>query len=238
MDRDRLDVSEMSEVWAAIDELRTSMMAGFTSITRGSLRVASEDGLIVEGTALITGLLRVIGRVLVQGLGILEVSSLIDLTGMLRVLGEILVPDGGKITVGDIRIEGGKIYVGEGSNQIVIDGASGTITVGDIRIEGGKIYVGEGSNQIVIDGASGTIIAGSMVITPDDGGSLTAPARIAINTPLTDLKGALSVAQGAVFEGTITASGLLPSPIAGAPSGAFLGAVYRDGSNRLRVVVP
>ncbi|WP_336633653.1 hypothetical protein [Microbacterium sp. MMO-79] len=208
MDRDRLDVSEMSEVWAAIDELRTSMMAGFTSITRGSLRVASEDGLIVEGTALITGLLRVIGRVLVQGLGILEVSSLIDLTGMLRVLGEILVPDGGKITVGDIRIEGG------------------------------KIYVGEGSNQIVIDGASGTIIAGSMVITPDDGGSLTAPARIAINTPLTDLKGALSVAQGAVFEGTITASGLLPSPIAGAPSGAFLGAVYRDGSNRLRVVVP
>lgn len=159
MDRDRLDESEMSEVWAAIDELRTSMMAGFTSITRGSLRVASEDGLIVEGTALVTGLLRVIGRVLVQGLGILEVSSLIDLTGMLRVLGEILVPDGGKITVGDIRIEGGKIYVGEGANQIVIDGTTGQITAGGMTIDpddaGGSILFPGGAKVTGNDGSPG-----------------------------------------------------------------------------------
>lgn len=154
--RDRTDVSELDQLRGEVRELRAMVTAGFTSITRGSLRVASEDGLIVEGTALVTGLLHVIGRVLVQGLGTLEVSSLIDLSGMLRVLGEILVPEGGKITVGDIRIEGGKIYVGA---SIVIDGTSGRITAGGLTIDpeeaGGAIGFGGGARLIAADGSPG-----------------------------------------------------------------------------------
>lgn len=61
----------------------------------------------------------------------------------------------GKITTENIRIEGGKIYVGE--TAIVIDGATGTISVG--------------GTQIVIDGATGkiTVNGGSSPATLEDG---------------------------------------------------------------------
>lgn len=130
---DNTNSADYDDLARRVGLLESAATAGYTSVTRGSFRVAGEEGLVVEGSALVTGLLRVIGRVLVQGLGILEVSSLIDLTGMLRVLGDIVVPAGGSITIGDIVIENGKIYVGGG--DIVIDGTTGRINAGGMTID-------------------------------------------------------------------------------------------------------
>lgn len=156
--RDDVNASVLRKLMQEVRELRVKVNAGFSSITRGSLRVASEEGLIVQGSALINGLLSVLGRVRIHGLGILEVLSLIDLLGSMRVRGggTINVEAGGAVVVGNVRIEDGKIRVGSG-DQIIIDGATGRISVG--------------GTQIVIDGGSGkvTINGGSSPATLEDG---------------------------------------------------------------------
>lgn len=52
---------------------------------------------------------------------------------------------------------------------------TGVFKSGNVRIQGGKIYVGLGGSQIIIDGATGKITAGSMAIDPADGGIITFP---------------------------------------------------------------
>ncbi len=117
-----------------VRRLETAAPLQNAAITRGSLRVASEEGLIVQGSALVNGLLSVLGRVRIHGLGILEVLSLIDLLGSMRVRGggAINVEAGGAIVVGNVRIQDGKILVG---SSVVIDGANGKITVNGMVID-------------------------------------------------------------------------------------------------------
>ena len=173
--------------------------------------------------------------------------------GRLRFIGGLLLIDsGGTLTViGHLNGEGDFEWVGpwrfdspsggEIAGDVALSGdfdLTGKLAAGNVRIEGGKIYVGTGGSQVVIDGATGTIIAGDMVITTASGGSITAPAQVVINTPLLDVQGGLDVTQGAVFQGGITASGLLPLAIADAPAGAFVNAVIRDTLGRIRVIVP
>lgn len=52
---------------------------------------------------------------------------------------------------------------------------TGKLTAGNVRIQDGKIYVGVGASQIVIDGATGKILAGGMSIDPANGGEVTFP---------------------------------------------------------------
>lgn len=144
-----------SSLQAQIDELRTLLTAnplrsasveeGRTRYYGGSELLIEDSNLSVVGTATVTGWLRVIGRIVLEGLGILTVNGLIELLGRMRVSG------GGGIAV-------------EGGGDVVVDG--GEIRVGNVVLRDGKIFVGEGANQIVIDGATGEIIAGGMRINP------------------------------------------------------------------------
>jgi len=95
---------------------------GRTRYYAGSQLLIEDSNLDVTGTATIIGWLRVIGSILLEGLGILTVNGLIDLLGRMRVRG------GGGVTVedgGDIVVEGGEIKAG------------------DVVIRDGKVYVGD-----------------------------------------------------------------------------------------------
>lgn len=157
---------ELRELKDQVRSLLSQAVVGYSSVSDGALEIRSEEGLIVDGSALVTGLLRVVGRLIVEGLGILEVASLIDLSGMLRVLGEIVV-DSGKITAGGVRIEDGRIYVGEGASQIIIDGATGRITAGNLTIDptiaGGAVAFQNGA-QVFTDAATVQVFLGNSVV--------------------------------------------------------------------------
>lgn len=255
--RDDLNASMMRKLRDEVRALRTKVHGGFSSITRGALRIASEEGLIVQGSALIVGWLNVVGRLRVIGLGILEVSSLIDLLGSMKVRGggTVDVEAGGAIVVGNVRIEDGQITVG--GTAIVIDGATGKINVGGtaIVIDGttGKISVG--GNQIVIDGTTAKITVNGMVIDPADGGSITFPGGARLRADVGNgvqlqMGGTKVSVQDAYIQMTIGTksliinssghrmSGMDTISIGSAPPGAFLNAVVANSSGDLSRVVP
>lgn len=211
---------EFAELKRLVKQLLTQAPVGNTSVNRGALDIHSVEGLRVFGTQIVVGVLDVIGKISIRGLGILEVLSLIDLRGSMRVRGGgDITLDGGKIETGNIRIENGMIYVGD---SIVIDSATNSIRVGD---------------SLVIDGASSEIRISDMVITEENGGSLAAPLSIVVNTPLLDLLGGLHVPQGAIFEGSITASGLLPiSYTAAGKTVEFIDTIVVDSQGRFRII--
>lgn len=210
--------AQLQELKDLVYQLLTQSSLGYSAITEGALRVASEEGLIVEGSAVVTGLLQVIGRLQVIGLGILEVGSLIDLTGLLR------VNAGGAITIGDIRIEGGKIYVGSGAAQIIIDGATGRILAGGMEIDptdggsvtfpGGAVVTGfTGGGVMMKDGDSTAVVSEGLV-------------RIALG------------ATGVWIDGFgLRVTGMPTVAVDDAPDGAYIGAVISDPFGMLRRVV-
>lgn len=124
-----------------------------------------------------------------------------DLAGNVKLSGIFTLI--GKFIAGDIRIEDGKIYIGLGGTQIVIDGATGAITTGNVKIQNGKITVGTGSVQIVIDGATGKILAGNMAIDPTDGGSVAFPGGAVVRGAP---GGGAEVRQGS-YAAVVTSSG-------------------------------
>lgn len=124
-----------------------------------------------------------------------------DLAGNVKLSGIFTLI--GKFIAGDIRIEDGKIYVGLGGTQIVIDGTTGAITTGNVKIQNGKITVGTGSVQIVIDGATGKILAGNMTIDPADGGSVAFPGGATVKA---GTGGGVSVAAGN-YQAVISSAG-------------------------------
>lgn len=160
-DEIRFDVIEESlrELRELVQQLATQAPIGYTQVTEGNFDIMSDEGLRVRGSALIVGLLDVIGRIIIRGLGLLTVEGLIELLGSMKVLGGgSITLDGGKIETGNIRIEDGKIYVGD---SIVIDSATNTIRVGE---------------DIVIDGGTGVIRIGEMILDPsENGGTIKFP---------------------------------------------------------------
>ncbi|KRD51968.1 hypothetical protein [Microbacterium sp. Root280D1] len=129
---------------------------------------------------------------------------------------------------------------------------TGKFIAGNIRIEDGKIYVGEGAAAIVIDGAASKILAGNMTIDPAEGGSVAFPGGAKLDADpgggvrLTQGTNRVFVGDGLVSMqmGTrsiaISASGIqmtgadtIPSSLAG---GAIPGTIWSDGTELFRVV--
>ncbi|MCC2030608.1 hypothetical protein [Microbacterium allomyrinae] len=151
LDLDDYDAA-LRDLKRRIHDLETTSPVGYTSITRGALRVASEDGLIVQGSAFITGVLRTVGRIILEGLGILTVHGLIELFGNLLVKsGGYIKVDGGRIEAGDVRIEDGKVYVG----TMVLDPSSNG---GSVKFAGGpEVYATAGMLGLYSTGSGGWI---------------------------------------------------------------------------------
>ncbi|MDF2990806.1 MAG: Peptidase [Microbacterium sp.] len=124
VDRVPVDQPELTfdALMERIERLETMVYGRNASVHSGSTEFVGENSLIVRGSQLVSGLLNVIGRLIVSGLGILEVNGLIDLLGRMRVRG------GGGVTVED-------------GGDIVVDG--GAIKAVNVEIRDGKVFIGD-----------------------------------------------------------------------------------------------
>ncbi|WP_153001335.1 M23 family metallopeptidase [Microbacterium testaceum] len=154
------------DIFYRLRKLESGAFLENSSVTNGRLRFIGGLLLIDSG-----GTLQVVGHLSGDGdfvwsgpwafTGAGEITGNVDLTGNLDVV------DSGKITVGNIRIEGGKIYVGTGSAQIVIDGATGKITAGNMTMDpttsGGALTFQNGA-QVFTDTDTIQLYKGNSVV--------------------------------------------------------------------------
>lgn len=200
----------LREVWAAIEALRNANPLQAAAVGRGGITVygggvitIENGGLSVTGYAEISGELRGDGTLIWTGPWAFTGEG--EITGNVGLTGNLDVVDDGKITVGNIRIENGKIYVGEGAGQIVIDGATGKITAGNMTIDpsgnGGQIDFGggrvinagtgflglyDGERQVIFNSSGVTMVAGGRSLSVGDAGMrfAGAPTKTASETGL------------------------------------------------------
>lgn len=158
---------------------------GMTEWGEDSTLRITDSNLEVVGAAFISGLLEVVGRLSVRGLGILDVAGLIDLAGRMRIRGggDITVEDGGDVVVdggqiraGDIVIRDGKLFVGE--NMVLDPTEDGGAA---LFSNGSKLYsnvtaigLRKGSSSVTIGDTIASLLVGGKAITvAEDGISLT-----------------------------------------------------------------
>jgi predicted acyltransferase (DUF342 family) len=215
-DEIRFDILEESlrELRDTVRQLTTQAPTGYTSITEGSLRVASNEGLLVQGSQKVEGWLVVTGTERVTGtleiLGRLVASGAIDLTGNTDITGPTTIRGATSIT-GDTDITGRLTAAG------AVELTGPTKITGDVDLIG-LLHLAQ----------SGRIEIGQIVLSEEDGGSLRAPIQVRINTPLTDLAGALNVEQATVMRGTVTTPNL--PTISETASGLTRNSVYINPS--------
>lgn len=157
----------LKELERLVRRLLTQSPLGFSSITRGSLRVASNEGLIVEGSAKVSGWLIVTGTERVVGR--LEGSGTFDWTGPMYLRGAQNIT--GDVTfTGHLTVTGPWTLVGAGEITGDVD------LTGDIRVLSG-----------------GRILVGDMIIDPSGGGSVTFPGGAEVSA---DPGGGIRMIQG------------------------------------------
>lgn len=208
----------ISKIDRRLKVLETAPRLQNASVSKGSTRFIGLESLIVIGSQLVSGLLHVVGRVTISGLGILEVLGLIDLTG------RMVVSADGEIVIGNVTIKDGKITVGAGGAQIVIDGATGKITAGDLVIDPS------------VGGGSVTFPGGAMVQADPGGG-----VRVTQGTNRVYVgSGLVSLQFGSRTFG-ITASGFTINGLPTIPSGfandAPVGTIWTDGTGDMFRVI-
>lgn len=227
--------AELREMKRRIHILEVGTPQQNMSISRGALRVLSAEGLIVEGSARVNGTLIVTGEERVDGT--LRITGTLIVSGNFNLEGTTTISGPTNVT-GDMDING-SLDINGPTNITGATNITGPTTItGTFDIDGQTTITGD----VTLTGdfmvtAGGRILVGDVVLSEANGGSLAAPTQIVINTPLLDLVGGIHVPQGAVFEGGITASGLLPISQTSLPEGAIVGSIFRDSASRLRVVV-
>lgn len=137
MRRDNPNDSMIPEIIRRIRDLETQSPVGFTSVTRGALRVASNEGLLVEGSAKVSGWLIVTG--MLKGTGTFDWSGDLLLSGSQHVTGPTTF-DGSLRVNGPIDVYGAWKLIGNGEIQgnVIITGSMDVNSPGRIRITGGS----------------------------------------------------------------------------------------------------
>jgi cytoskeletal protein CcmA (bactofilin family) len=184
----------IDELWDLVRGLLTASELGNSAITRGGLRVASNEGLLIQGSQKVEGWLVVTGTERVTGtleiLGRLVASGAIELSGNTDITGPTTIRGATSIT-GNTDITGRLTAAG------AVELMGPTKITGDVDLIG-LLKLAQG----------GRISIGDITLSEEDGGSLRAPIQVRINTPLTDLAGALNVEQATVMRGTVTTPNL------------------------------
>ncbi|WP_426325702.1 hypothetical protein [Microbacterium sp. E-13] len=232
--------AEILELKKRIRVLETAAPVGFTSVTRGALRVVSAEGFIVEGSSRIDGTERVTGTLIVTGT--FEMDGVQNLTGTLRVTGESNF-DGPLSINGPTEITGATTITG----TFQIDGET-TIT-GDVTITGNVELTGD--LEVV---STGRIKVGNMTLDPTaNGGSITfagGPEVYASGGELSlysagswvELDGSTAQLHGPgakwveVSSSNIRLVGIPTLPQSSVP-GSFVGALVTDGSSNIYRIV-
>ncbi|WP_295104752.1 hypothetical protein [uncultured Microbacterium sp.] len=136
---------------------------------------------------------------------------------------------------GNVRIEGGKIYVGAGPVTIVIDGATGKITAGNVTVESNKVTIGGADGNTVLTNSQVQFANGGIVATDSSGGISmrvgNARARVADGVVQMTI-GTRSI----VINGTGISAGLPTTPLSSWP-GRQVGDVVSNTSGDLFRVV-
>lgn len=176
---------QLTELRREFNEYRNTNPLERSSVRGGRLRFIGGSLVLDTGATLeIIGTLDGQGNFQWSGPWVLDSPSGGRIGGDVELSGDFDLT--GVFTADGIRIEDGKIHVGSGASEIVIDGATGAITTGNVKIQDGKITVGTGSAQIVIDGATGKITVGGMAIDPADGGKVTFPGGAQLRADVGD----------------------------------------------------
>lgn len=174
----------ISKIVQRLDALEKGNPLESASVTRGRLRFIGGLLLIDSG-----GTLQVIGRFDGTGnfewsgpwkfdsgdgeiAGNVNLTGDFDLTGQMNVTGGIEILGAGKIKVGNVIIENGKITAGTGSARVVIDGATGKVTAGDMSMDptvsGGALTFANGA-QVFTDSGTVQVFKGNSVVQVTDG---------------------------------------------------------------------
>lgn len=142
-------INELKDLKRRLKTLETAPSQQNMTIDKGKTRVLAEEGLEIgapddpTGSEIVYGTLTIFGKI--DGDGTFEWSG------------------GWRFDSGDGEIAGNVALTGNFN-------LTGVFTSGNVRIEDGRIYVGVGGNQIVIDGTTGEIIVGAMRIDPSASG--------------------------------------------------------------------
>lgn len=178
-----------------------------------------ENGAPLRSTSVTDGHTRFVGEESLIVEGSARVTGTLVVSGIERVTG-ILDVEGTLRADGVIELNGPTTISGDA------DITGDTTIAGQTRLTG-SLSVAEG----------GSVRVGEMTITEAQGGAIEAPLQIVLKSSIVEVQSGIHVEQGAVFDGQITAASLQPISIGSAPAGAFPGAIMRDASKRLRVVV-
>lgn len=159
----RVDSGGRVEIVGYLQVEGTTNIVGPVTIS-GNLNVTGTSKftgpLSIEGATTVTGDLKVNGPWALNGNG--DITGDVDVTGDLEVLG------GGRIKVGNVIItpgSGGKVTVGTGAAQVVLDGATGRIKAGSLTIDptrgGGAVRFDNGAEIFSATGGQVELVSGN-----------------------------------------------------------------------------
>ncbi len=143
--RDRPDdfTAQLRDIVDRIRRLEAGANLGYSSITRGSLRIASVEGLIVEGSAKVSGALNVTGTE--------------EVSGTLNVIG-ILTGNGDIIWTGDATFSGDTEIGGSAKITGPLDVTGATTLRALVTL----------LNDLVVSGAGRVKVGSAMTLDPSD----------------------------------------------------------------------
>ncbi|MFB7843639.1 hypothetical protein [Microbacterium sp. NPDC056052] len=248
MRRDNPNDSEITDIKRRLRELETASPVGSTSVTSGVLRIASPEGLLVEGSAYVSGILHGDGEF--NWSGDMNLSGSQNVTGPVTFTGAVVV--NGNISInGAASISGTTTISGATTLSSTLTISSGQILAGDVTVTptgGGRVQVG----GLWIDGALGGSIHSGSTINMGDGettavrvvGGFTASRILALGTITgTEISGtSLDISGAKSFRidhptkpGTWLRHGSTESPVSGTE---YTGRATLDGDGRAVVALP
>jgi hypothetical protein len=157
---DNLNANELARLVKRIERLEAAAPVGFTAVSRGALRIVSDEGLIVEGSARISGVM--------TGDGTLLWTGPITFTGPFTINGA--TTQNGEYTVdGDTTVNGDFDVVGtwdlQGNGKITGNvGMTGVLTIQT----GGAVKVGTVTLGITSNGRPGLDFDGATLTENND----------------------------------------------------------------------
>lgn len=203
----RLDNTKQGELAALIERVRrleAQAPIGNSSVTRGRLRVASEEGLVIEGSASVTGILKGIGSFLWNG--IVTLTSTFTANGPWNLNGVGTIT-GNSTQTGDMTVNSpGKIVVA-GSNPMTL--GVGAFGIPGVGFSSGGGVSGFAGGALLHGGSAGVGCIVNSTIAQLASGS----AWVSVKSTGVEVEGPLKASAGLTLTNlpTITAVGKTPN---------------------------
>jgi len=215
---DNLNAPALEELVRRIEKLERGAPVGFSSVSRGALRITSAEGLIVQGSAKVSGTLAVTGTENVTGT--LNVSGTLNADGTISLKGPVTISGATSIT-GNVTATGttalnGPVNIAGATKVTGVTRLEGDTTqVGAHHVQGNQDITGtlavKGAatleNNLTLSGTSAKIIAG--VVSLDNNGTLRSTnALLIVAVGLTTVQNDFYVVGNMTGAGTFANTGI------------------------------